>query len=826
MADTIRQSRLCIGLFAILGLAMASIGAILAYGGLQLALLGGSLYYLPTGALLFVSGLLLIWQRRAGAWLYLGVYLGTWIWAVAEAGFEFWPLAPRVIGPTILAILVLVGMSMTVREASIARSASEDAGGRASGRQLLWQFHAAAAIGLVLILVAFGVGALRVHGAQYGLAKPVAVPISPDGDAGDWLAYGKTNEGRRFAPLTQIDKDNVDQLKIAWIARTGDVPGVGAADENTPLKIGSTLITCSPHDIVHALDVDTGKQLWSYDPKANSLRPRCRSVGYFVDRTVGQQAPCRERIVLGTIDARLIELDFRTGRRCQAFGDSGAVDLKTGLGSAHPDYYFLTSGPTIVGDLAIVGGTVVDSADVNVPSGVVRAFDARTGELRWFWDIGHPAGVDDASPPSADYTMGTPNAWAPLSVDEKLRLVFVPTGNPSPDHWGGYRTAAMERYGSSVVALDLTTGKPRWSFQTTHHDLWDYDVPAQPTLYDIPDRRGGFIPALIQPTKRGQIFVLDRRTGKPVFPVEERSVPAGNTNGDRTARTQPYSVGMPTISGGKLTEARMWGFSPLDQLWCRIAFRKLRYDGDFTPPGTDASLLYPGVFGGMNWGGASIDEVNGYLIVNDIRLPQVLALVPRAEADRDGKNVLRRFGVTEIEPGHGGFMPQKGTPFAALYFNFMSPLGVPCQAPPYGTLTAIDLRTRKIAWQIPLGTTEDAGPFGASTRLPMPIGMPTIGGSLVTRSGLIFFAGTQDLYLRAIDSSTGREIWKARMPVGAGATPMTYISPRTGRQYVVISASGARYGGRKGDYVIAYALPSNKSELSSAPAGASAGPLR
>ncbi|MGD9812676.1 MAG: membrane-bound PQQ-dependent dehydrogenase, glucose/quinate/shikimate family, partial [Sphingobium sp.] len=338
--------------------------------------------------------------------------------------------------------------------------------------------------------------------------------------------------------------------------------------------------------------------------------------------------------------------------------------------------------------------------------------------------------------------------------------------------------------------------------------LWDYDVSSQPTLYDIPDGHGGRIPALIQPTKRGEIFVLDRRTGTPIAAVQERAVPAGKAVGDRTSPSQPYSVGMPTISGPRLTEAAMWGFSPLDQLWCRIRFRQLRYEGDFTPPGTDASLLYPGVFGGMNWGSASIDETNDYLIVNDIRLPQIMALVPRAEADRDGKKkVLRRFGAGDVKPGHGGFMPQKGTPYAALYFNFMSPLRVPCQAPPYGTLSAINLETKKIVWQVPMGTTRDTGPLGISMHFPMPVGLPTIGGSLVTKAGLIFFAGTQDRYLRAIDSATGREIWKARMPVGAGATPMTYISPRSKRQFVVIAASGSRDSAVTGDHIIAFALP-------------------
>lgn len=800
------------------GLLLTLTGFPLAYGGALLVYHGGSFYYIVAGMMIVASGVLLIRQRTAGGWLYLLLYLATWVWALSEVGLSFWQLSPRVVAPTVLALLVSLSMIFLVR--AVRRSIPDDMPARLNSepRAALARTGISAiavAFCTTLFLASFAIAAFEPHGAIFGRTAPSSVtPASADASGG-WLAYGRTNEGRRFAPASQINSANVRELKVAWIARTGDVPGVGAADENTPLQVGDKVISCSPHSIVHAIDAESGSILWSFDPRANSIRPRCRSLGYFKDQArvsaaISAPATCAERILLATNDARLIALDLQTGKPCPGFGEAGVVDLKAGLGIVQPTHYFHTSAPTVTSGLVIVGGTVIDSTDVNVPSGVVRAFDARTGALRWFWDLGLTADPNLLPAGATEFTRGTPNVWAPPSVDERLGLVFLPTGNPSPDHWGGKRTGAMEKYGSSVVALDLATGKERWTFQTVHHDLWDYDVASQPTVYDIPVAGGRRRPALIVPTKRGDIFILDRRTGEPIAGVEERAVAGGAAAGDRLSPTQPFSVGMPAIGGGALRESDMWGFSPLDQLWCRIAFRKLRYEGAFTPPGTDPALLYPGTYGGFNWGSASIDEKRDLLVINDIRMPMILGLIPRDLADRKGKAVLAQYGAKDVQPGHGGLMMQKGTPFAAFYLRFVSPLGVPCQAPPYGTMTAIDLKSRQIAWQIPIGTVEDSGPLGIPMRMPIPIGMPSIGGSLVTGSGLIFFAGSQDHYLRAIDSGTGRELWKARLPVGSEATPMTYVSPRSGRQFVVVAASGGRDSTIKGDYVIAFSLPQGK----------------
>ncbi len=784
------------------GVILVLVGAPIAYGGAVLIGLGGSAYYLPIGVGLVVSGLLLAWQRSSGVWLYAIIYVVTLLWAVAEVGFDFWPLAPRVIAPTVLAIPVLLCLATMTRSQGHAR------------------VGIVGAATITLLLVAFGIAAMYPHSAIYGEPRSTTASVGAAADAGDWTAYGRTNEGRRFAPFTEINKQNIGQLQVAWITHTGDGPdgSVADADEDTPLQIGDKLITCSPHSIVHALDVETGKLLWTYDPHAKAtFFSRCRGVGYFkasLEAGAQPNASARpanlDRVVMTTVDDRLIELDLANGKPIQDFGKAGIVDLRAGIGHYPASYLaYPTSAPTVAGGLIVVGGAVIDSVDVNVPSGVVRAFDAATGDLRWAWDLGNARDPNAQLSNGAVYTRGTPNVWAPPSVDEKLGLIFLPTGNPSPDDWGGYRTPAEEKYGSSVVALELATGKVRWVFQTTHHDLWDYDVASQPTLYDIPDGRGGRIPALIQPTKRGQIFVLDRRTGTPITRVQEKAVPQGAAPGDRTSPTQPYSVGMPTISSPRIKESDMWGLSPLDQLWCRITFRKLRYEGDFTPPHPDEpGLLFPATMGGMNWGSAAIDESNDYLIVNDVRIGKKFGLVPRDEADHHPDRVKQLYGTGQSEDGHGGgLLPQTGTPFAAVSLFFMSPLNVPCQAPPYGTLTAIDLGTKRVVWQVPMGTPYDRGPLEMKTYLPMPVGLPTGGGSLVTKSGLIFFAGTQDFYLRAIDSSTGREVWKSRLPVGADATPMSYISPRSKRQFIVISAGGVPRSSVTGDYVIAYTLP-------------------
>lgn len=794
----------------------------LVWGGVQLISLGGSWYYLIAGLGVALSGILIAVRRFAGIWLYAVIFLATIVWALWESGLEFWPLVPRLVAPAVLA--VIAALIAPLFPAAAPRSKALP--------------FAAAAV-LVLGLAATAFYAFQPHGVtrtNFQAAAGVAPSAVTTASGNNWAAYGRTPAGTRYAPFGEITPDNAKDLEVAWTFRTGQTPAKGAQDQNTPLLVGNTLYTCSSTNIINALDATTGEKKWTYDPQAKSpLWQRCRGVSYYdasaapaqaatgaaasvpmatvpLGSTDSAQAPaapapaapvaavCPTRIVMTTIDARLIEIDAETGEPCADFGVNGVVDLKQGMGEVKDGFYFQTSAPTVMRDLVMVGGWVWDSVEVGEPSGAVRAFSARTGELVWAWDLGNPA-ITKLPPPGESYTRGTPNVWSTPAYDDALGLVYLPTGNATPDFWGGHRTKAAEEYSASVVALDIATGKERWKFQTAHHDIWDYDVPAQPSLYDVPDGKGGTVPALIQVTKRGQIFMLDRRDGTPIAEVQEKPVPQGTEEGDYTAPTQPYSVGMPAIGTEPFTEARMWGATPYDQLYCRIEFKKMRYDGEFTPPRLDRSLIYPGYYGGMNWGSASVDEGRGLLIVNDIRMPQFVQLIPRENVDTYGPSAA-----------HDGLSKQLGTPYGVIKAGFMSPLGVPCHQPPYGTISAIDLASRQLVWQVPAGTLQDTGPTNpitgnaVKTGLQIPIGMPSLGGPMTTSGGVTFYAGTQDYYLRAIDTTTGEELWKGRLPVGAQATPMSYVGA-DGRQYVVISAGGARLSPDVGDYVIAYALP-------------------
>jgi quinoprotein glucose dehydrogenase len=512
---------------------------------------------------------------------------------------------------------------------------------------------------------------------------------------------------------------------------------------------------------------------------------------------------CAERIITATIDARLIAIDARTGRSCESFGREGETSLLDGMGDVPKGYYYVSSAPTIVRGRVVVGGYVADGQYWGEPSGVIRAYDAVTGRFAWALDVGRPD--RSTEPPSGEsYTRSTPNSWGPMSGDENLGLVYAPTGNSVPDYYGAQRRPFDDRYSSSVLAIEADSGKIRWSFQAVHHDLWDYDVSSQPTLLDLPDGQGGVVPALIQATKRGEVFLLNRATGTPLASVEERPAPQrGAAPGERLSPTQPFSTGMPSFRGADLIESDMWGITPLDQLACRIRFRRARYDGPLTPPGLTPNIEYPGYLGGMNWWGMSVNPEQGVMVVNVNRVANYDFLIPRADADRMGLRPLADGGRGDV----GGFVAQTGTPFAAGIAPFMSRLGIPCQAPPYGVLAAVDLRTRRLLWTRRLGTAAASGPFNIPSHLPIVMGTPNLGGSFSTRAGLSFIAATPDRYLRAYDTTTGELVWSDRLPAGAHSTPMSYLSPR-GRQMIVVAAAGSvPFGSKTGDFIIAYALP-------------------
>ncbi|QNH75275.1 glucose/quinate/shikimate family membrane-bound PQQ-dependent dehydrogenase [Pseudomonas protegens] len=778
-------------LLAGLGILIALIGLGLAGGGGYLLSLGGSAYFLLMGLAMLVSGVLIARADPRGARLYGVVLVLTAIWAVWDAGLEYWPLVSRVLTFAVIGLVVALIYPTLVR-----------ASGARPGR---------GAYGLAGLLGVGVVATLAYMFVPTHLVKadkvPAIQPVAPGTEQKDWAHWGNTTAGNRFAALDQINKGNIGQLQVAWTFRTGDLPesnGAGAEDQNTPLQIGDTVYTCTAYGKVFALDADTGAERWKFDPQGYAPNwQRCRGLGYFdasaapvsqSSTPAAAPAACTRRLFLPTGDARLIALDAETGKPCEDFGHQGTVDLKTDMGEIKPGYYQQTSTPLVAGTVVIVGGRVADNFSTGEPPGVVRAFDVRSGELMWAWDPGNPA-TTKRPPAGQTYTRGTPNVWSAMSYDAKLGLVYLPTGNATPDFFGGQRSEFDDQWSSSVVALDVKTGQVRWHFQTTHHDLWDFDLPAQPLLYDIPDDKGGVQPALAQVTKQGEIFLLYRETGKPIARVEERPVPQGNVPGERYSPTQPFSVEMPSIGNQTLTESDMWGATPFDQLMCRIQFKGMRHEGVYTPPGLDHALQFPGSLGGMNWGSVSVDPTSHYMFVNDMRLGLANYMIPR---DQIGA------GASGIEMG---VVPQDGTPFGAMRQRFLSAAGIPCQKPPFGTMSAIDLKTRKLMWQVPVGTVQDTGPLGIRMHLPIPIGMPTLGASLATQSGLLFFAGTQDFYLRAFDTGNGNEVWKARLPVGSQSGPMTYVSPKTGRQYILLTAGGARQSPDRGDYVIAYALP-------------------
>lgn len=791
----------------VLGAVLILCGLFFAIGGAKLAMLGGSWYFLIAGIAIVLSGLLVVLRKPAGALLFGIVTLLTAVWAVWEVGLEFWPLNSRLLAFGVGATVVALSYPLL---------------GRASGRSPATVPSFVVAILLACASAAGFAGMFVSHPSVAFSGTPDALAkVDPASEQKNWEAYGNTSGGSRFVALDQITRDNIGKLQVAWTYRTGDTPispgGNGAEDQQTPLQVGDRVFLCTPHNNVIAIDADTGKEIWKNEINAqSSVWMRCRGLAYFdatrplvqptaagstpvTSVSVAEGALCQRRILMNTITAELIALDADTGAFCPDFGNNGRVDLKVGLGEAADPSYVLTSAPTLAGTTVVVGGRIADNVQVDMPGGVMRGFDVVTGELRWAFDPGNPE-ITKLPPEGQTYTRSTPNVWASMSYDPASNTVFMPVGSPSVDLYGATRTALDHKYGASMLALDATTGREKWVYQTVHNDLWDFDVPMQPSFIDFPKADGTTVPALVFGTKAGQIYVLDRATGMPLTQVDDVPVKAGSIPNEPYSPTQKLSVGMPQIGAETLTERDMWGATPFDQLLCRIGFKGMRYDGVYTVPGTDLALNFPGSLGGMNWGGISTDPVTNTIFVNDMRLGlwiQMVEAAPTEAVSSGGEAVNTGMGV----------VPMKGTPYAVNKNRFLSVLGIPCQKPPFGSMTAIDMKTQKIKWQVPVGTVEDTGPLGIKMGLPIPVGMPTLGGTLATQGGLVFIAGTQDYYLRAFDSATGKEVWKARLPVGSQGGPMSYKSPKTGKQYVVISAGGARQSPDRGDYVIAYALP-------------------
>ncbi len=602
--------------------------------------------------------------------------------------------------------------------------------------------------------------------------------------ASDWPSYGNDPGGMRYSPLTQINRENVANLKVAWTFHTGDISdGSGGKKrsgfETTPILVDGTLYLTTPFNRVIALDPETGKQLWAYDPKIDQTLDYGdglvnRGVATWLDSTRAANQPCRRRIFESTQDARLISLDAATGKPCEDFGNAGQVSL-TNVPGYRPGWYHMTSPPTVIDDLVVVGSAIDDNQRAAMPAGVVRAFDARSGALRWSWDP-IPTTPSDANPTASDKKSepqtGAANAWSIMTTDVQRDLIFIPTGSASPDYYGGLRPGD-NKWANSVVALRAKTGKIAWGFQLVHHDLWDYDTAAPPLLATL-RHNGRDVPAVIQGNKTGFLYVLNRDNGAPIFPVEERRVPQSDIPGEVASPTQPFPTVPPPLSPQKISADDAWGPAPQDRETCRTWIKSLRNQGIFTPPSLQGTLAVPGNIGGMTWSGYAFDPQHSLLFVNTNNLPAKTRLIPRTD-------YARRESRTE----DGEYSPQTGTPYGMFRRFLQSPSDMPCIAPPWGMLSAVDMVEGKIRWQVPLGSMQDFGGKQPSTRP----GSINLGGPIATAGGLVFIAGTFDPFLRAFDANSGKELWKAQLPASGHATPMTYRSA-SGKQFVVIAAGG------------------------------------
>ncbi|QKJ88864.1 Glucose dehydrogenase [Paramixta manurensis] len=792
-SSALRVIRFLTVLFAVL------CGAYLLIGGAWLTAVGGSWYYVISGIVMLITAFL-IWRRSTVALIiYALLLLATMAWAVWEVGFDFWALAPRsdvwvIFGIWLLLPFVYRGFNATSK-------------------------GAASLLGLSIIIsaavLAYAVfnDPQEINGTLPTAQQPAPAGASAIPDA-DWPAYGRDQAGTRYSPLKQITDQNVKNLQVAWSFQTGDLktandPGE-ITNEVTPIKVRDTLYLCTPHQILFALDAVTGKQKWKFDP---GLKPNptfqhvtCRGVSYHEDPAAvsaaqGNASPalCARRILLPVNDGRLFALDADSGKRCPDFANNGELDLQHKQPVTTPGAYEPTSPPIVTNNVIVIAGAVTDNYSTREPSGVIRGFDVNSGKLLWAFD---PGAKDPNAIPEDEhhYTLNSPNSWAPAAYDAKLDLVYLPMGVTTPDIWGGHRTPEQERYASGLLALNASTGKLAWFYQTVHHDLWDMDLPAQPTLADITDKDGNTVPVVYAPAKTGNIFVLDRRTGKTVVPAPETPVPQGPAKGDRLSPTQPYSE-LTFRPKNNLSGKDMWGATMFDQLVCRVIFHKLRYEGPFTPPSEQGTLVFPGNLGMFEWGGIAVDTHRQIAIANPMALPFVSKLIPRGpgnpiEPPADGS------GGSGTE---SGIQPQYGVPYGVELNPFLSPFGLPCKQPAWGYVSAVDLKTNQIVWKKRIGTVRDSSPIP----LPFKMGMPMLGGPVTTAGNVFFIGATADNYLRAFSTNTGEKLWEARLPAGGQATPMTYEV--NGKQYVVIAAGGhGSFGTKLGDYIIAYALPDQK----------------
>ncbi|MDM1762372.1 glucose/quinate/shikimate family membrane-bound PQQ-dependent dehydrogenase [Acinetobacter sp. 251-1] len=782
----------------------AIFGLVLLIGGIYLAVLGGSWYYIIAGLFFLITAILLQKLKSSALIVYAVLVLGTVVWGLWEVGSDFFALAPR------LDILGLFGLFLLIP--AVTRGFANSKGAKVA-------LTGSLAITIAVMIYSIFNDPQEIRGTLTSQQPATAQAIAGIAE-GDWPAYGRTQSGLRYSPLTQINADNVKDLKVAWTYNTGDFKTDHDSGETTnqvtPIKVGDNMYICTTHQKLVALDPATGKAKWTFDPKLKADNTfqhlTCRGVSYFdANNTVGFEASlaakkttseqCPQKVILPVNDGRLVAINATTGKPCTDFGHNGEVDLQKDMPFPYPGGYIPTSPPVVTGTTIIIAGSTTDNYSTEEPSGVIRGYDVNTGELLWVFDTG-AEDPNKIPAPGQKYVQNSPNAWAPLAYDATLDIVYVPTGVGTPDIWGGNRTKLHERYANSMLAINATTGKLVWNFQTTHHDLWDMDVPSQPTLADIQDKSGQTVPAIYVLTKTGNAFVLDRRTGKAVVPITEKPVPqtvkrGPQTKGEHYSATQPFSD-FDLAPKDKLTDKQMWGATMFDQLMCRVSFHKLNYEGIYTPPSENGTLVFPGNLGVFEWGGMSVNPDRQIAVMNPIGLPFVTKLIP---ADPNRKQTAKGAGT------EAGVQPMYGVPYGVEISPFLSPFGLPCKQPAWGYVAGVDLKTHDIAWKRRIGTIRDSLPG-----IPLPpfkMGVPMLGGSISTAGNLMFVGGTQDNYIRAINVTNGDELWKGRLPAGGQATPMTYES--NGKQYVVIMAGGhGSFGTKMGDALVAYALPDPK----------------
>lgn len=771
----------------------------LLFGGIYLITLSGSWYYGITGLLLIISGVLLFRNKLLGAAIFGVFFIGTLIWTFIEAKSRFWGYVPR------LGLFAAFAFFLTLLLPYI---------GRGTSKKLAYSLT-------TVVMICFVIAGVTAFIPQQQFISKQAFPTQPlVGDYkvdnsqadSDWKFYGRDADATRYSPLQLINTNNVKDLKQAWVYHTGDLPPKDKSNkwaaEHTPIKVGNGLYVCSATNNISRIDPATGQEIWKFKSgvKYESIpyTAACRGLTYYESKVLPRGQACHTRILVGTLDMRLIAVDTETGKTCEGFGTNGQTDLNKGMGPVTPGFVSVTSPVVVVNDTVIVNQEVRDNQRRWAPSGVIRGYDAETGQFRWAWDVKRPN--DHAEPPEGqEYSRGTPNSWTMMTGDNALGLVYVPMGNAAADHYSALRSPEEEKVNAAMVALDAKTGDLRWSFQTVHKDAWDQDLGSQPTLFDYPDNTGKSVPAMMVPTKLGQTFILNRLNGQPLTRVEEKPVSTqGGVPDDPRSPTQPFSVEIPRLGFDDLRESTMWGLTPIDQMMCRIKFRQSNYFGKYTPPSLDKPwIMYPGNNGGSDWGSYAYDAKAGVIIANWNNTAMQAQLITRKEADKEG---LASMDAKNYKPVGGIGRPMADTPYGIKISAFFNPTGTLCNEPPYGMITAIDVHTKSVLWQHPLGSAERNGPFDLPTYMPIKIGTPNNGGPIITAGGLIFVAATTDNKIRALDLKTGKELWSAKLPAGGQATPMTYSI--NGEQYLVIMAGGHHFM-KTGvsDALVAFKLP-------------------